>query len=425
MKLSHNTETKTVQSPRLYQQMKVLEMSGQELEEYINELSMENPLIELPAYGSSLSSGRAGKSREDRYGELPYADECPCTLKTELEGQLVSMKLDGAEEQALRFLIINLDHRGYLPEWISGTVAWKGNKALFDRALGLLQAMEPAGVGARSAAECLQIQLERRGAAASVAWTICGGYLEHLARNHINFIARELDVPESEVAEAKTLIASLNPIPSNGYDGGAGNYAVIPDVELELSGGSPKVRLNSQADFNFEISGFYRSMLNSDSISSQERSYFEAKLSQAQWVAEAIGQRKETLLKCVDFLLTEQKDFFESGKGLKPCKMSRAADRIGVHPSTISRTVKNKYLACKWGTFPFSKFFAHDVNGDSVEDLMEELRRIIENEDPKKPLSDSKISQELLGRGYNVARRTVAKYREQANIPPATGRKNR
>lgn len=425
MQLANRMETKLQQSPRLYQQMNILGMSSQELEAYVNELSMENPLIELPALRPSASSSGSASSYSGEFSDLPLADECPYTLKTDLEEQLLSMKLDKRMERALKLLIINLDQRGYLPDYIAQTFVWKGCETLFEDALSILHGMEPAGVGARDLSECLRLQLARMGEADSCAYAICDGYLEHLGKCHINLIARELNVSEAEVNEARKRIASLNPIPSNGYDGGAGSVPIVPDVEIVSDGGTFGVRLNDTGGFNCQISAFYRNMLESDTITPQERAYFEAKLKQAQWVMSAIEQRRETLMQCAAALLTEQKTFFETGVGLKPCSMSAVAQRIGVHLSTVSRTVKSKYLACKWGTFPLGDFFAHNVNGSSADSVADALRQIIAQENPDKPLSDSRLCEELARRGYSVARRTVAKYREQANIPPATGRKKR
>ena len=290
----------------------------------------------------------------------------------------------------------------------------------------LLQSLEPAGVGASSLSRCLCIQLERMGEKDSLPYVICESWLEHLGKNHINHISKELGVSEARIVRAKEHIKSLNPIPSNGYNDGACTVWAVPDVEVVFEDGEPVVYSSDRFLPSYEINTYYSRMAESDSISEEEKEYFREKLSQAQWAVSCVKRRRDTLLKCVSVIVEEQRDFFEYGTmQLRPCSMAEVADRLGVHPSTVSRAVKNKYISCKWGLFPMSYLFAQEVCGDTADYISSIIKEIISGEDPAKPLSDNEISKRLAAKGYDIARRTVAKYRDKANIPSATGRKKR
>lgn len=424
-------ENRLVIGQRMYQSMVLLQMGSEELESYLNELSMENPLLEAlpPKLGTDIrhAPARSGRVRGRSGGdyELPVPDKSMNTLRAELTEQLSFMKLDPQLERALRFLIVNLDDRGYLMPELERSGTWSSAPALFQKALGILQSMEPAGVGARSLSECLCIQLERRGLRDSAAYAICRDYLEHLARSHLNHISKALGIPVTEVGEAKRLITTLNPNPSNGYDDGRCDCWVVPDVEVELDGeGELVLHMLEQHMPDYEVSGYYAAMLRGESLSDEEREYFTQKLSQAQWALDCVKRRRETLLKCVTAVIDEQRDFFLSTAGaLRPCTMSDLAYRIGMHPSTVSRAMKNKYLSCKRGVFPLSHFFTGEVSGETSDEIIRCMRELLSGEDPRRPLSDSAICDELSDRGYDIARRTVAKYRDKAGIPPAAGRK--
>ncbi len=428
-----SNENKLVLGQKMYQSMVLLQMGTEELESYLNELSMENPLLEAgpPKAGADIRhacarSGRVrGRSGEDH--ELPVPDKSMNTLRSELTEQLSFMGLSTELEQALRFLIINLDDRGYLSPELESSGTWSSAPSLFGEALELLQSMEPAGVGARSLSECLCLQLQRMGLRDSAAYAVCRDHLEHLARNHFNHISKALGISAAETERAKKLISSLNPTPSNGYDDGRCDCWVVPDVEVELTGdGELLLHMLEQQMPNYGVSVYYSGMLDNEGLTDEEREYFSQKLSQAQWVVECVKKRRETLLKCVTAIVDEQRDFFTDPAGtLRPCTMSDIAYNIGMHPSTVSRALKNKYLTCSRGLFPLSHFFANQVSGDTSDEIIRCMRRLLSDEDPRHPLSDSAICQGLSDMGYDIARRTVAKYRDKAGIPPATGRKAR
>lgn len=426
MELSLKHETKLVIGQKMYQSMNFLQMGLEELDACLMQLSMENPLLEVTPPAKEINSAiirpYAGKTRTksgDNLG-LPIPERSKRTLRSALDEQLLSLHLPGKLEQAVRFLIINLDERGYISAEVDLS------DPLLKGAITVLQGMEPAGVGARDLNECLCIQLRRLGHEGSTAEEICNCQLEHLAKNHIHHIAKTLNIPETDVIKAKELIASLNPIPSNGFDNGECTIWVIPDVEIRFEDGKPQLLYLDMYMPSYGVSNYYADMLNHGGISEEERNYLREKLSQAQWALSCVKRRRDTLLSCAGAIAEEQKDFFESSSSpLRPCSMTDIAHRMGVHPSTVSRAVKGKYVSCSRGVFPMSSFFTREVCGETSGEILQVILSIISGEDPKRPLSDSAICQLLSGRGYDIARRTVAKYRDLANIPPATGRKHR
>lgn len=432
MELSLQREIRQVMGQQMFQSLSFLQMSTEEMAEYLQELSMENPLLEpLPPkrpIESRTISMRAGTVRRHNGEalELPIPDRSITSLPDALLDQLLTMGLSPKLEAALRHLIVNLDARGWLPPEMRESKAWKRTPALYEEAFAILRGLDPPGVGAEDLSDCLCLQLERKGLEKSTSFRICRDYLEHLARNHIHYIARSLGVPEQEVVEAQALIRSLNPIPSNGFDDGRQSVVIIPDILLEFEQGEPVFYTGEDCLPHYQLSSVYAQMAQREDLSEEERIYFREKMDQAKWAVSCVNRRRETLLRCAEEIVNEQWDFFTNEHGsLRPLSMGETAAHLGVHLSTVSRTVKNKYLSCRRGTFPLSYFFAAEVSGDTAEEICRTMRRIISREDSRRPLSDSRICEELRRCGFDIARRTVAKYREKENIPPATGRKER
>lgn len=431
VELSLKRETKLVIGQKMYQSMSFLQMGADELDSCLNELSMENPLLDAAPPREEYMAARpasfgVSKGGDGRAHELPVPDKVKNTLRMDLDDQLLSMDLEPELRRAVSFLIINLDDRGYITDGVLEAAERAGLSGLMEKALKLLQSMEPAGVGARNLSECLCIQLERSGCAGSAAYQICRDYLDHLAKNHINHISRALGLPEREIAAARETIAGLNPIPSNGYDDGRCTVWATPDVELRIDGGRMVLECADRYASSYSVNSFYVDMIDDDGITEPERDYLREKLSQAQWVLGCVKRRNNTLLRCAREIAQVQKDFFLNGSTkIRPCYMADIAYRIGVHPSTVSRAIKNKYISCPRGVFPLSQFFSPEVCGDSADSILQEIRRIISGENPLKPYSDSAICKKLGESGYEIARRTVAKYRDAAGIAPATGRKQR
>lgn len=432
MELILREETKLVIGQRMYQSLNFLQMGAEELDECLNEMCMENPLLEkMPPKEQpnvkirySMSSGRIRKQNE--FSDLPIPEKCRRTLRSALIDQTMTLDISEEQSKAVNFVIINLDKRGYFPAELRQSKVWKKAPAMFEEALKIVRSLEPAGVGAESLSDCLCVQLERFGLGDTPAYTICSKYIDHLLKNHINHIAKAMGVPETEIIAAKKVIAELTPIPSNGFDNGEDISFAIPDVEIEVDGDEIILTSCDRYMPSYQINSFYSEMANNEDLSETDREYFRSRMSEAKWALNCVERRQSTLLRCAAEIAEEQKAFFSDGvSAIHPCSMRDIADRLGIHQSTVSRTVKGKYISCRWGVFPMSKFFANEVCGETQDDILTQIKKIIDREDPKKPLSDSAICKKLADRGYDIARRTVAKYRDLAMIPPATGRKVR
>lgn len=416
----------------MYQSLNFLQMGSEELEEYLNELSMENPVLESEppkkAAESRYVSMQSGyvKKHSGEVLDLPIPDRSGFTLQDYLNSQLITMKLTPEMDEAVRFLTVNIDDKGYLPKETLNCRKCRENEKLYEEALAIIQNLEPAGIAASNLKESLCIQLERLGEKDSSAYLICRDYLEHLARDHINHISKALGISESDVCEARKLISTLNPYPANGFDDGRNTVNVFPDVIVEIEDG--EIVLYSSEDYcpSYRVNSQYAAMASDPDLSDEEREYFKEKLDQAKWAVSCVEHRKKTLLSCVEAIVNEQWEFFSGESGaIRPCTMSDIANEIGVHVSTVSRTARDKYISCSKGVFPMSAFFAQEVSGDTSDEIIKVIKKIISREDADHPLSDAAICDELKRRGYDIARRTIAKYREKAMIPSATGRKRR
>lgn len=431
MDLSLKRETKLVLGQKMYESMSFLQMSTEELEQSMEELCLENPMLEQqPPKESRARLMSRYSGRVSRHGgemaELPIPDKLRRSLKDELSAQALGLDICEATARCLSFLIINIDDRGYLPENVASCRLRSRDPEHFDEALRLLRSMEPAGVGAWGLSDCLCLQLERLGLADSPAAEICRGYLDHLAKNHVNHICRALSLSEAQYAQARAAISSLNPIPSNGFDDGKQCAFVIPDVEIEVTDGEVTVTGLDRYMPTYSVSREYSEMAQREDITPEEREYFKEKLSQATWAINSISRRADTVRRCAEVIAEEQAEFFEfGGERVRPCTMADVADRLGVHPSTVSRAVRDKFISCKWGVFPMSRFFEHEVNGDAHGEIVGAIRYIISREDKRKPLSDAAVAEKLSEMGYEISRRTAAKYRIGLGIPSTAGRRIR
>ena len=429
MGISLSQETKLVIGQQMYTSLSFLQMGALELEERLQEMSMENVMleeIEGPQKEPPLRSGLLRKSKSGTMSEMPIPDQQRTTLKMFLTDQLTHASCPAEIEKAIRFLILNLDDRGYLSEELCQTTVWQKQRQLFQAALQQLQQMDPPGVGARNLKECLLLQLERAGEKDSLAAIICENYLEHLGKHHFNYIAGALNVSEAAVQEALLRLRALAPYPANGFDDGPDPVWVRPDVEVVLEDHELVVRTLDEYLPHYAISSYYVSLLSSGELKEEDERYLKEKLREAKGVLNFVYRRSETTLLCAKAIVERQRQFFlYDPDSLNPCSMTELAAALGIHPSTVSRAVRDKYILCRWGTVPMADFFQNEVSGDTAWEITQRIQEMISDEDPYHPLSDNAISERLAARGYNIARRTVAKYREAAMIPPATGRKKR
>lgn len=432
-------QTQKLSQRQLYS-VELLRLGALELDSYVRELAQENPVIEMeevPALQVQAPEELLDRLRwlEDNdsqnwfYQRLSDDDLDPLarvgvgggleeTLVSFLSRQLSRKKLDGETQRLVEYLIRCLDDDGYLriPPDELGIPREK-----LERALALVRSLEPAGVGATDLSQCLELQLERVGETGP-ALAIVRGYLDQLARRHYRAIAKQLGLTVEQVEEARRVIRELDPRPGAIFQRGERVHYIQPDLVVEEQEGRLTVRSARGERPPFQVSLYYKQLLKR-SEDREVRDYLTEKLRQADNVLWAIRQRESTLLRCAQVILERQADFFRAGpEALLPLRMAEAAQAMGVHESTVSRAVREKYLQCAQGLYPLSYFFSAGASTSAVA-ARTLLRRIIDGEDKNAPLSDRQLCQQLAREGCALSRRVVSKYRGELGIPNAAGRK--
>jgi len=367
------------------------------------------------------------------------------SLQEHLRGQMAGMRLTAEDRAALEVLIESLDADGYLADALDDIGARLAEMLGIDAdedeardelmarlqcALQWLHSMEPLGVGARSLGECLSLQLRAgpRCAARSVALKICDRHLELLAKRDFRRLAQATSSDEDLVREAQALIVQCEPKPGRAFEH-TETYAVVPDVIVRRSGRGLKVALNPDVMPKLRINDLYAQALRGSRAANGANAGLSARLQEARWFMKNIQQRFDTILRVSSAIVERQKSFFTHGEiAMKPLVLREIADELGLHESTISRVTTAKYLASPMGTYELKYFFGSSLNTESGGNASSTavralIKQLVGAEDPAKPLSDSQLSQMLDEQGIQVARRTVAKYREALKIAPANLRK--
>lgn len=433
------------------QSLALLQMSTVDLEAYVQELAQENPIIDLEPPRSEQEAPRdqelfrrvkwlEDSDRQNRYYQRLDAEELDPLAQVGTDGgleeslsnflfrQIQQLDLDESAKQLLRYLSACLDEDGYFRIPLDDLSRTSGiSQRRLAGTLELLRSLEPAGVGASSLSQCLELQLLRiheEGPALAIV-RVC---LEELAKKHYHAISARLSISQEEVRSAERLIRELNPRPGSIFTLPSEISYIQPDILIEEMDGHFTARLRNSDRPYFQINSYYRSLL-TQSDDAQVREYLTLKLRQAENVLWAIGQRETTLLRCAQAIAGRQQDFFRSGpSALRPLRLSDIAQELEIHESTVSRAIRDKYVQCPRGVFPLRHFLSRRAAGESGAEVgscaaKELLRRLIREEDSTKPLSDQKLCTLLTERGCPISRRTVAKYREELNIPSASGRK--
>ncbi len=365
------------------------------------------------------------------------------SLQDHLRLQVAGMRLPGDDRAALEVLIESLDGDGYLadplPDIAQGLANMmgvhhpEGREALLDRlncALKWLQSLEPTGVGARNLGECLVLQLRTtpKCAARQLAMRIAENYLELLARRDMKRLTALTGADEALVREAQTLIVACEPKPGRQFAPAEG-HIIVPDVIVRKTGRGISVTLNPDVMPKLRINDLYASAARGQRGAAGNPG-LSSRLQEARWFVKNIQQRFDTILRVSKAIVERQKGFFTHGAiAMKPLVLREIADELGLHESTISRVTTAKYMATQLGTFELKYFFGSSLNteagGNASSTAVRALiQQFVTAEDVKKPLSDSQISDMLEEQGIQVARRTVAKYRESLKIAPASLRKN-
>lgn len=393
----------------------VLERMGDDWREYWNE-----------------SAGEIPYTSEDAQRRQHFFDSLTTThsFQEELLKQARLVEEDPEVITALEFVLGSLDDNGFLTS-TEGDLALISNKplAVIQKAVALLRELDPPGIGAATTQECLLLQLKRKGRDHSLAAKIIDKQWKQLLRRRIPEIARAFRVGANEVQEAVEEIAALDPAPARRF-AEDNNQVVEADVTVEKDdNGEWRIILSNDHIPRLRINSDYKQMLARGKVRGKDREYLQNMFRSGRFLISAIEQRQQTIEKITRKLLEFQEDFFEKGRSwLRPLTMSQVADSVGVHETTVSRAIANKYIRTPLGLFEMKFFFTPGYQGEdgrevSNKSIKDRIARIVETESPSKPLSDQKIVEILKSEGVTLARRTVAKYREELGILPTNLRR--
>lgn len=397
---------------------------------------------EFPSYKTQTNN----YSSDDEEKQVPYA--AGTTFHQSLNNQLNTFRIDEEEKAIAEFLVGSIDESGYIRRDLIDLIddlAFTQNVFTTEEKVAhvlknVVQRLDPIGVGARDLKECLIIQLRSKTPTKSraLAIDILENAFDHFVKKHYNKLLDKFNISEEELKEVNLEISKLNPKPGSSY---AGNNKIaeqiVPDFTIRIIDGKLELSLNSRNAPELHVSKEYNNMLkgyqdSKDKTKSQKDAvlFIKQKLDAAKWFIDAIKQRQQTLLVTMNAIMHYQYDYFLTGdeRKLKPMILKDIADTINMDVSTISRVANSKYVSTPYGTKLIKEFFSESMKNDQGEDVStREIKKILENviaeENKKKPLTDEKLSAILKEKGYPIARRTVAKYREQLDIPVARLRK--
>lgn len=441
-------ELKQVLTPAQLQSLQLLSMPIQELEAYVDECLLSNPVLELEPAADPSAAGEAvapvvftaegapesGRSSyqgpEEFFQQIPDRNSGD-SLRELLCLQASVMALPAPVEYALKCLISALDQDGYLrmdEEELSQ--AFSIEKDHIEAALPLLHSMEPKGVGARNLGECLRLQVPETYPFYPLLEKITLDYLPELAANDSQAVAAALQVSQREVRQVFGYLRSLEPYPAGELEQGAEIHYSVPDVVVEPIGNSWCVRLNDQVHSGLLINPYYAGLAEHLPDGSS-RDYLQQQMRDARSLLQAVRRRHETLLRLAGLLMRYQAGFLYLGPlGLKPLRMTDLAEQAECHPSTVSRAAAGKYIQTPRGVYPWSYFFPQGIptgQGRFTTDAYVRMRiaALIHQEDPEKPFSDQAITDLLRKEDICIARRTVAKYRQDLAILPRSLRRRK
>ncbi|KPU26467.1 DNA-directed RNA polymerase subunit sigma-24 [Caloranaerobacter sp. TR13] len=452
--LSLQQSQKLIMTPELRQAIQILQFTNFELLQFIEQELEKNPLLEVESGESKVereidldkikseinwkeylgqyddaSYSRGYKENDSNDWILENYITYKTTLKEHLLFQLNLTLFNEMEKKIGEFIIESLDENGYLrvtTDEIANQLNIENNQV--ENVLRIIQTFDPVGVGAKDLKECLKIQLEDRKIKDPYVYKVLDSYLEEIGCNKLTKIAKELGISIKKVQWICDLIKSLEPKPGRSFISSSEDVKFIkPDVTLEIIDDEYIIYVNDVTAPRLTVNNYYRRLLN-QAIEEDIVKFIKGKLDSALWLIKSIEQRRMTIYKVVDAIVRHQREFFEKGKiALKPLSLKIVADELGIHESTVSRAINGKYIQTPRGIFELKFFFSRGVSSNqgeisstSVKSIIKEL---VENEDPRKPLSDQKITDILRNQNIKISRRTVAKYRDELNIPSSNLRK--
>ncbi|MEL7446056.1 MAG: RNA polymerase factor sigma-54 [Pseudomonadota bacterium] len=375
------------------------------------------------------AAGGGGPASSDEFPDLEATQAAETTLAQQLNEQIGAMTVNDREEFVARHLIGLLDEAGYLPfdlRTIAHDLGVEHDDV--EDALAVVQMLEPTGIGARNLAECLAIQAREANRYDPCMAKLIDN-LELLAKGEIARLKRLCNVDEEDFADMLGELRSYDPKPGLVYGEGGAN-AIVPDVLLTENGkGGWDISLNEETLPRLVVNRGYFVELNEGATNNEAQSWLKEKLADAHWLIRALDQRQKTILKTAAAIVKQQEGFFRKGVSeLKPLTLREVAEEIDMHESTVSRVTSNKFLSCERGCFELKYFFSSGVassdgEGASAETIKARIKTLTDAEDPKKVLSDQKLVDLLKEEGFDLARRTVAKYREAIGIGSSAQRR--
>lgn len=438
-------------TPELIQAIQILQYNSQDLREYVDTQLLENPMLE-PAPSEDKSSDLQlyevvsnRIAREEYYensfkswendpdGDSDFSFEKYISEETNLydflREQLAFSKLSRTESLLGEYLINEIDENGYLRITVEEiTENIDVSVDMIEKVIGYIQSFEPLGVCARSLKECLLIQLKGKGLLNLQIEELINEHLEHLGSNKIAQIAKEMGIKPESVQKMADLIKTLDPKPGSKFSSGDAVKYVIPDLSLEIENNNFILTLTNDSVPQLMISSYYKKLSKEIGNDENVAKYFSERFNAAVLLIKNIEQRKSTIYNVADMIIKQQKDFFLLGdKYMKILTLRDVSSELGIHESTVSRAVNGKYIQTPKGLFELKYFFSSGIpqgdDGISSNSIKSFIRDFVQDEDPKKPLSDQKIAEMLLQKGIDVKRRTIAKYRESLNIPSSSKRR--
>ncbi len=466
-------------SPQQIQVIKLLEIPTMQLEQRIKKELEENPVLEMESdspiqdedsnYGDDDSNADVDNeefsmedyyedeeiptyklntnnySKDEKYVDVPFS--VGTSFNEFMMEQLSLSDLSEHERQLADYILGNIDDDGYLRRdlmSISDDLAFNMNMDVpeeeLEKILKVIQDFDPPGVGARDLRESLILQLDRKeGSEYDLAKLIVHDFFDEFTKKHYEKIRSKLDISEEELKRGIDLVLKMNPKPGSAYSNplNKANQHIVPDFILENVDGELSLSLNQRNVPELKINDTYQEMLRTMSENQKAKKndkeamlFVKQKIDSAKWFIDAIHQRQTTLLLTMSEIISFQREFFQEGDEakLKPMILKDIAERTNLDISTISRVSNSKYIQTHFGIYPLKYFFSEGLQKDdgeevSTREIKKILKECIENEDKRKPLTDEKLAAILKEKSYNIARRTVAKYREQLDIPVARLRK--
>jgi RNA polymerase sigma-54 factor len=447
MKLSYGLTIEQTQkltmTPELIQAIRILQFNTQELDTFVQDAILENPMLEFDKgredkildfqqkinddYDERIYKQWKYNSEKDEYSYEQFTSKDE-TLEDYLILQLTFSSLKGKNLKIGRFLIDALDENGYLTVTTEQVAkSFKVEVERVEKVLDVIQTFEPSGVGARDLKECLIIQLASKGLLDETMEYVILNHLEDLGDNKVGKLAKTLGISVSKVQNICDVIRSLEPKPGRSFASGENVKYITPDVIVEKINGEYVITSNENSLPHLMVSPYYSSLAKEAKNDEEVSKYITDKFNSALWLIKSIEQRKRTIYNVVSAVVDYQKDFFDNGpKYLKTLTLKQIAEAIGMHESTVSRAINGKYMQTPRGIFEIKYFFSGGVKsgeGMSSNSIKTFIKEIIDGENPAKPYSDQDIVGILKEKGIEISRRTVAKYREGMNILSSSKRR--